>query len=74
MKGISRIVLLRLRDYQLYVKYNKYEFWLSKVPFLGHVISLEGISMDSSKIRDVLDRKPPRTVHQIRSFLKLAGY
>jgi hypothetical protein len=56
------------------VKYNKYEFWLSKVPFLGHVISLEGISMDSSKIQDVLDRKPPRTMHQIRSFLKLAGY
>jgi hypothetical protein len=25
-------------------------------------------------VRDVLDWKPPRTVHQVRSFLRLAGY
>jgi hypothetical protein len=30
--------------------------------------------MDPSKVRDVLDWKPPRTVHQVRSFLGLAGY
>jgi hypothetical protein len=47
---------------------------LGEVPFLGHVISLEGISMDASKVWDVLDWKPPRTVHQVRSFLGLAGY
>jgi hypothetical protein len=26
------------------------------------------------KVRDVLDWKPPRTVHQVHSFLRLAGY
>jgi hypothetical protein len=30
--------------------------------------------MDASKVWDVLDWKPPRTVHQVRSFLRLAGY
>jgi hypothetical protein len=30
--------------------------------------------MDPRKVRDVLDWKLPRTVHQIRSFLGLAGY
>jgi hypothetical protein len=34
-----RIVLQRLRDHQLYAKFSKYEFWLSEVPFLGHMIS-----------------------------------
>ena len=42
--------------------------------FLGHVISEDGISVDSSKIRDVLDWKTPETVPEIRSFLRLAGY
>jgi hypothetical protein len=30
--------------------------------------------VDPSKVREVLDWKPPRTVHQVRSFLGLADY
>jgi hypothetical protein len=44
------------------------------VLFLGHVISPEGIAVDPGKVQDVLDRKPPKSVHQVRSFLGLAGY
>jgi hypothetical protein len=68
------IVLQRLRDHQLYAKFTKCEFWLTKVQFLGHVVSSEGIFVDPSKVREVLDCKPPRTVHQVRSFLGLGGY
>jgi hypothetical protein len=66
------IVLQRLRDHQLYVKFSKCEFWLSEVQFLGHMISLEGISIDPSKVPEVLDWKPPRTVYQVHNFLGLA--
>jgi hypothetical protein len=38
------------------------------------VVSSEGISVDLSKVQEVLDWKPPRIVHQVRSFLGLAGY
>jgi hypothetical protein len=38
------------------------------------VVSFEGISMDSRKVRALLDWKPPKTMHQVRSFLGLAGY
>jgi hypothetical protein len=41
-----RIVLTRLREHKLYAKFSKCEFWLKKVPFLGHVLSGEGISVD----------------------------
>jgi hypothetical protein len=44
------------------------------VPFLGHAISSEGIAVDPSKVHDVLDWEPPKSVHQVRSFLGLAGY
>jgi hypothetical protein len=44
------------------------------VPFFGHVISAEGIAVDPSKIEEVLDWKSPRSVTQIRSFLRLVGY
>src|SRR6185295_8733487 len=69
-----RIVLQRLRDHKLYAKFSKCEFWLDTVKFLGHTISNEGISVDPSLVQEVMDWKPPTSVHQIRSFLGLAGY
>jgi hypothetical protein len=60
-----RIVLQRLRDHKLYAKLSKCEFWLYSVKFLGHTISREGISVDRSKVQEVVDWKPPKTVHQI---------
>jgi hypothetical protein len=69
-----RIVLQRLRDHKLYAKFSKCEFWLDSVKFLGHTTSKEGIPVDPSNVQEVMDWKPPKTVHQIRSFLGLEGY
>jgi hypothetical protein len=69
-----RIILQRLREHQLYAKFSKCVFWLTKVPFIGHVISAKGIAIDPSKVQKVLGWKAPRSVTQIRSFLGLAGY
>jgi len=55
-------------------KFSKCEFWLEKISFLGHVISKEGITVDPKKIEAVVDWERPTNVHEIRSFLGLAGY
>jgi hypothetical protein len=49
------IILQWLRDHQLFAKFSKCAFWLKEVPFLGHVISVEGIIVDPSKVQEVLD-------------------
>jgi hypothetical protein len=69
-----RIVSTRLREHQLFAKFSKCTFWLEEVQFLGHVLSAKGIAVDPSKVKDILEWKPPTTVHQVRSFLGLAGY
>jgi hypothetical protein len=69
-----RIILTRLREHQLYAKFSKCTFWLEEIQFLGHVLSTKGIALDPSKVKDILEWKPPTTVHQVRSFLGLAGY
>jgi hypothetical protein len=69
-----RIVLTRLREHQLYAKFSKCEFWLREVPFLGHVLSDEGIMADPAKVQEELNWKAPISVHEIQSFLGLAGY
>jgi hypothetical protein len=50
-----RIVLQRLGDHKLYAKFSKCEFWLDSVKFLGHTISKDGISVDPSKVLEVMD-------------------
>jgi hypothetical protein len=60
-----RLVLEKLRFNQLYAKFSKSEFWLTKVTFLGHVISVGGVSVDPSKVRDVLNWMPPTNVLEI---------
>jgi hypothetical protein len=45
-----RVILQSLRDHQLYAKFSKCAFWLKEVPFLRHIISAEGITVDPSKV------------------------
>jgi hypothetical protein len=59
---------------QLYTKFSKCEFWLTKVTFLGHVISAGGVSVDLGKVRGLLNWMPPTNDSEIQSFLGLAGY
>jgi hypothetical protein len=55
------VILQRLRDHQLYAMFSKCAFWLKEVPFLGHVMSTEGIAVDPSKVQEVHDWKSPRS-------------
>ena len=49
------IVLARLREHKLYAKFSKCGFWLDRVQFLGHVLTLDGVSVVPSKVQDVFD-------------------
>ncbi|WMV20230.1 hypothetical protein MTR67_013615 [Solanum verrucosum] len=69
-----RVVLQTLKDRQLFAKFSKCEFWLQSVAFLGHIVSSEGIRVDSQKIEAVKQWPRPTSATDIRSFLGLAGY
>ncbi|XP_070003507.1 uncharacterized protein [Nicotiana sylvestris] len=69
-----RVVLQTLREQKLYTKFSKCEFWLESVAFLGHIVSREGLKVDSNKIEAVQSWSRPTSMTEIRSFLGLAGY
>jgi hypothetical protein len=68
------LALQQLQEHRLYAKLSKCEFWMKQVAFLGHVISKGGISVDPSKVQDVLSWNAHMSVSGIWSFLGLAGY
>ena len=69
-----RVVLQLLRDHQLYAKFSKCEFWLTKVRFVGHVVSASGVLVDPEKVKAVMSWDRPKLVFEIRSFFGFAGY
>nr|GFC44245.1 hypothetical protein [Tanacetum cinerariifolium] len=69
-----RTVLQTLRQEKLYARFSKCQFWLSSVAFLGHIVSVEGITMDPTKVEAITKWPRPTSVTEVRSFLGLAGY
>ncbi|KAM1003288.1 hypothetical protein ACFX2C_003633 [Malus domestica] len=69
-----KLVLKSLREHQLYAKFSKCQFCLDQVALLGHVISAQGIQVNSQKVAAVENWEQPRTITEVWSFLGLAGY
>ncbi|GJX71071.1 putative reverse transcriptase domain-containing protein [Tanacetum coccineum] len=67
-----KLILELLKKEELYAKFLKCEFWLSKVQFLGHVIDSEGIHVNPAKIEPIKDWASPKTLIEIRQFLEAA--
>ena len=69
-----RQVLERLRGARLYAKRSKCEFFQHEVEFLGHHIGAAGLSVMQDKVAAVREWPTPANVHDVRSFLGLAGF
>nr|GFB37725.1 hypothetical protein [Tanacetum cinerariifolium] len=68
-----RQILKLLKKEELYAKFSKYEFWIPKEQFLGHVIDSHSIHVDPAKIESVKDWASPKSPTEIRQFLGLTG-
>lgn len=69
-----RAVLQRLIDHQLYVKLEKCEFHKTSTSFLGYIISAEGVAMDDSKVKAVVNWPLPTTIKELQRFLGFANF
>ncbi|GJR45382.1 putative reverse transcriptase domain-containing protein [Tanacetum coccineum] len=54
-EGHLKLILKLLKEEELYTKFSKCNFWLSKVQFLGHMIDNEGIHVDPANIESIKD-------------------
>jgi hypothetical protein len=68
------LVLLSLREHQLYGKLSKCSFYQSKIHYLGCVISEEGIVMDLAKVKAIMEWPAPTNVPEVCSLMSLVGY
>ena len=69
-----QITLDILRSHQLHVKREKCQFGQMEVKYLGHVISQEGVLVDSEKVSAMVQWPKPRNLKAMQGFLGLIGY
>jgi hypothetical protein len=69
-----REVLRRLRQHGLYCRPDKCHFSTDTVEYLGFILSKDGLTMDPSKIRTILDWPEPKKVKDVQSFLGFANF
>ena len=66
--------LKKLEEHGLTINADKSQFRLSHLKYMGHKLSSDGLEVDDSKIRAVIDCTAPTSVAEVRSFLGLAQY
>ncbi|KAJ4801510.1 polyprotein [Rhynchospora pubera] len=69
-----KIALKILRKNAMYAKRSKCEIGATKLEYLGHVISANGVATDPKKIEAMVNWPTPKSVRELRGFLGLTGY
>ncbi|MCG8096512.1 MAG: DDE-type integrase/transposase/recombinase [Candidatus Thiodiazotropha endolucinida] len=69
-----KLVFHRLREANLKLKPKKCSLFQTKVTYLGHVVSEDGIACDPSKIEAIENWPAPTNKTEVRSALGLIGY
>jgi hypothetical protein len=68
------LVLQKLREHRLYAKFSKCFFGLTEIPWLGHIISKDGVRPDPAKTKIIAEWLRPTTVKEVQSFLGFANW
>ena len=72
-KDVSAVFDL-LKENKLYVKMSKCEFFKDELEFLGHIVGKGSVQMCPDKLHAIRTWPAPTSIHELRSFLGLAGY
>jgi len=69
-----RQVLELLKKHTLFAKLSKCSFGQTQMEYLGHVVSRDGVKVDSTKIQVVTHWPIPSSIRKLQAFLGLASY
>jgi Reverse transcriptase (RNA-dependent DNA polymerase)/RNase H-like domain found in reverse transcriptase len=74
LEKMTKLVLEKLREHDLFLKAKKCEFCQMRIEYLGMIIEKKKISMDAVKLGGIRDWPVPTTLKQTRSFLGFGNF
>lgn len=73
-KNKLALVLDRLAKANIKVNYKKCKFFVSTLPFLGHILSQDGLQPNPEKVATIQQAETPDNVNKLKAFLGLINY
>ena len=67
-------VLQRLQDQQFWFKQSKCQFFTKRLEILAHILTPEGLSADSQKVRKIFDFPEPQDKKQLQAFIGIVNH
>jgi RNase H-like domain found in reverse transcriptase/Reverse transcriptase (RNA-dependent DNA polymerase) len=74
LEQITKLVLEKLREHDLFLKAKKCEFCQTRIEYLGMIIEEGKISIDAVKLGGIRDWPVPTMLKQTRSFLGFGNF
>jgi RNase H-like domain found in reverse transcriptase/Reverse transcriptase (RNA-dependent DNA polymerase) len=74
LERITKLVLEKLGEHDLFLKAKKCKFCQKRIKYLGMIIEAGKISMDAVKLGGIRDWPVPTTLKQTRSFLEFGNF
>jgi RNase H-like domain found in reverse transcriptase/Reverse transcriptase (RNA-dependent DNA polymerase) len=74
LERVTKLVLEKLWEHDLFLKAKKCEFCQKRIEYLGMIIEEGKISMDAVKLGGIRDWPVPTTLKQTRSFLGFGNF
>ncbi|XP_038989888.1 uncharacterized protein LOC120113137 [Phoenix dactylifera] len=68
------LVLHTLEEHHFFIKPSKCAFVQTELDYLGHVVSGDGVRVDTRKVEAMTDWPLPKDISALRGFLGLTGY
>ena len=62
-------IFRRFQKAGLKVNAAKYKFGLKEIPYLGYIITMEGVKPDPKKIQGIMDLNKPQTAKEMKSLI-----
>ena len=67
-------VFSHLKEFNLKIKPKKSHFFQTSIPFLGHILSADGVSPNPEKVAKIKDWPTPKTPKEVHSFIHWACF
>ncbi|XP_019561388.3 uncharacterized protein K02A2.6-like [Aedes albopictus] len=73
-RRLTKLVLDRLRQYNVQINFDKSKFMCEEVEYLGHTFNQDGIQPTKAKMDCILESIPPENLKQLRSYVGMLNF
>ncbi|PIK37199.1 putative sodium channel protein type 4 subunit alpha B-like [Apostichopus japonicus] len=70
----ARASITKMSRQELKLNLDKCKFKVDEVPYIGHILTSDGVKPDIKKVKAIRDMHPPTNITELKRFLGMVNY